>query len=278
MGRWGLSTKSRTFALAAIELMEYNTSRNYLGMREYGRHVQKMVEHLLTIEDREKRQQQTQSVIELMGFLNPHLKNVEDFRHKLWDHLFFISDFKLDVDSPYPIPQKETYKQKPDPLPYPKRHPKYAHLGKNLEVVIDKALNEEDPEKKAGFAHAIAYYMKLAYSNWHKELVHDDTIRTELNSITGGQLEFSATPYIKHRNQNFERDEYPSRGGRWQQNFGGRNQGGGGRNQGNNRGNNRNQGGGGSGNRDRGGNNNGGNRDNNRNGGNNRGGQFKKRY
>jgi len=201
--------------------MEYNTERNYLGMKEYGRHVQKMVEYLLTIEDKEKRQQQAHSVIELMGFVNPHLKNVEDFRHKLWDHLFFISDFKLDVDSPYPIPQKETYKLKPDPLPYPKRHPKYAHLGKNLEVVIDKALKEEDPEKKAGFAHAIAYYMKLAYSNWHKELVHDDTIRTELNSITGGQLEFSNTPYIKHRNQNFERDEYPRSGGggRWQQNL-----------------------------------------------------------
>ncbi len=251
-------------------------------MREYGRHVQKMVEFLLTIEDREKRQQQTQSVIELMGFLNPHLKNVEDFRHKLWDHLFFISDFKLDVDSPYPIPQKETYKQKPDPLPYPKRHPKYAHLGKNLEVVINKALSEEDPEKKAGFAHAIAYYMKLAYSNWHKELVHDDTIRTELNSITGGQLEFSNTPYIKHRNQ-IERDDYPSRGGRWQQNFGGRNQGGGNRNQGGgNRsggGNNRNQSGGGNRDNNRNG---GGNRDNNRNGGggnrSGQGGQFKKRY
>ena len=151
--------------------MEYNTERNYLGMKEYGRHVQKMVEYLLTIEDKEKRQQQAHCVIELMGFVNPHLKNVEDFRHKLWDHLFFISDFKLEVDSPYPIPQKETYKQKPDPIPYPKRHPKYAHLGKNLEVVIDKALKEEDPEKKAGFAHAIAYYMKLAYSNWHKELI-----------------------------------------------------------------------------------------------------------
>ncbi len=252
-------------------------------MREYGRHVQKMVEYLLTIEDREKRQQQTQSVIELMGFLNPHLKNVEDFRHKLWDHLFFISDFKLDVDSPYPIPQKETYKMKPDPLPYPKRHPKYAHLGKNLEVVIDKALKEEDPEKKAGFAHAIAYYMKLAYSNWHKELVHDDTIRTELNSITGGQLEFSNTPYIKHRNQNFERDEYPARGGRWQQNFGGRNSGGGGgRNSGNNRsgGGNSRTDGRNSGNNRSGGNGNSGNRDNNRNSGsgNNRGGQFKKRY
>lgn len=253
--------------------MEYNTQRSLLGMKEYGRHVQKMVEFLLTIEDREKRQQQAHYVIELMGFVNPHLKNVEDFRHKLWDHLFFMSDFKLDVDSPYPIPQKETYKLKPDPLPYPKRHPKYAHLGKNLEVVIDKALKEEDPEKKAGFAHAIAYYMKLAYSNWHKELVHDDTIRTELNSITGGQLEFSNTPYIKHRNQNFERDDYPrSGGGRWQQNFGGRNNGrsSGGRNNNNNRNS------GGSGNNR----NSGGNRNSNNNGGRQegRGGQFKKRY
>jgi hypothetical protein len=230
-------------------------------MKEYGRHVQKMVEYLLTIEDRQKRQEQAHCVIELMGFVNPHLKNVEDFRHKLWDHLFFISDFQLDVDSPYPIPQRETYKQKPDPIPYPKRHPKYAHLGKNLEVVIDKAMQENDPEKKAGFAHAIAYYMKLAYSNWHKELVHDDTIRAELDNITGGQLEFSNTPFIKHRNQNFERDEYPTRGGRWQQNFGSRN------NRGNN-GNNRNNNG-----RNR--NNNGNNRNNNRQEGRS---QFKKRF
>ena len=178
-------------------------------MREYGRHIQKMVEYLMTIEDRAKRQQQTRAVIELMGFLNPHLKNVEDFRHMLWDHLFFISDFKLDVDSPYPIPQKETYKAKPDPMAYPKRHPKYSHLGKNLELVIDKALKEDNPEKKAGFSNAIAYYMKLSYSNWHKELVHDDAIRSELNNITNGELEFSNTPYIKHRtNQNFERDDY----------------------------------------------------------------------
>lgn len=243
-------------------------------MKEYGRHVQKMVEFLLTIEDREKRQQQANAVIELMGFLNPHLKNVEDFKHKLWDHLFFISDFKLDVDSPYPIPQRETYKQKPDPLPYPKRHPRYAHLGKNLEVVIDKALKEENPEKKAGFAHAIAYYMKLAYSNWHKELVHDDAIRSELNNITGGELEFSNTPYIKHRNQNFERDDYGNSGGRsggrWQQNFGGRNN-----NNRNNRNNNNNNSGGRNNNRN---NNNGGGRNNNNRNNNNGGGQFKKRY
>ncbi len=203
------------------ENMDYNTNRNYLSMREYGRHIQKMVEYVKSIEDEEKRNLQAKAVIELMGFLNPHLRNVEDFRHMLWDHLFFISNFELKVESPYPIPQKETYKAKPDPLPYPKRYPKYSHLGKNLEIVIDKALKEEDPEKKAGFAHAIAYYMKLAYSNWHKELVHDDTIRVELNSITGGELEFSNTPYIKHRNQNFERDDYARTNNR-RQNFGGR--------------------------------------------------------
>ena len=100
-------------------------------MREYGRHIQKMIEYVLTIEDPEERQKNAHIVIELMGFLNPHLKNVEDFRHKLWDHLFLVSDFKLDVKSPYPIPTRETLKSKPDPLPYPKRHPKFSHLGKN---------------------------------------------------------------------------------------------------------------------------------------------------
>lgn len=246
--------------------MEYNTTRNYLSMREYGRHIQKMVEYLLTIEDKQKRQQQAQVLIELMGFLNPHLKNVEDFRHKLWDHLFYISGFKLDVDSPYPIPTKENYKAKPDPIPYPKRHPRYSHLGKNLELVIDKALKEDNAEKKSGFANSIAYYMKLAYSNWHKELVHDDAIRSELNNITGGELEFSNTPFIKHRNQNFERDDYRSNNGR--RSFSGRNQ-----NQRSNNRDNRNQG-----NRDnRSG---GGNRDNRNMGGsgNNRNQNFKKRF
>ncbi len=135
-----------------------------------------------------------------MGFLNPHLKNVEDFRHKLWDHLFLISDFKLAVDSPYPIPTRETLKSRPGPLPYPKRYPKFSHLGKNLELVINKALNEEMPEKRQGFANAIAYYMKLAYNNWHKETVHDDAIQGELTNITSGQLTFTNTPYVRqHR-------------------------------------------------------------------------------
>ncbi|HVG41037.1 MAG TPA: DUF4290 domain-containing protein [Chitinophagaceae bacterium] len=216
--------------------MEYNTSRNYLIIREYGRHIQRMVEHVMTIEDPERRQRNAQVVIELMGVLNPHLKNVEDFRHKLWDHLFLISDFKLDVESPYPIPTREKLKAKPQPLPYPKRYPKYSHLGKNLEIIIDKALKEEDGQKRQGFANAIAYYMKLAYNNWHKDQVHDDAIQSELTNITKGQLEFTNTPYVKaFRPQQENRDrggygrQQQSRGKFQQQrgsNGGGRNDGG----------------------------------------------------
>ena len=203
-----------------VDNMEYNTTRNHLTIREYGRHIQKMAEYVLTIEDRQKRQKNANALVELMGFLNPHLKNVEDFRHKLWDHLFLITDFKLDVDSPYPIPTRETLRPTPDPLPYPKRYPKYNHLGKNIEIIIDKALNEEDAEKRQGFANSIAYYMKLTYSNWHKELVHDDNIQTELSAITKGELEFNTRPFVKHRVENV-REEFA--GGKYRKNFGQRN-------------------------------------------------------
>ncbi len=240
-------------------------------MKEYGRHIQKMVEYLLTLENKEERQRNAYAVIELMGFLNPHLKNVEDFRHKLWDHLFLISDFALDVESPYPIPTRETLKAKPERLAYPKQHPRYNHLGKNIEVVIDKALKEENPEKKQGFANAIAYYMKLTYSNWHKELVHDDTIQNELSNITKGELEFNNRPFVKHQPARIEREDYGRSTGYRKNNFGGRDN----RNsqqqqQAGNRNNNRNaaQGGG----RD----NNGSSRDNRSNNNNNR--NFKKRF
>jgi hypothetical protein len=256
-----------------VENMEYNTTRNHLIVREYGRHIQKMVEYVKTIEDDEKRQRNAQALIELMGFLNPHLKNVEDFRHKLWDHLFVIADFDLDVKSPYPIPTRETLRAKPDVLGYPKRYPRYNHLGKNIEIVIDKALEEENPEKRQGFANAIAYYMKLTYSNWHKELVHDDNIQSELQTITDGQLEFNNRPFVKHRVDNRPDDDYRSNsGGGYRKNFGQRNNNGGGNRNNNNGGGNR-------------GNNNGGNRNNNGNSNNGGGGNnnnnnrnFKKRY
>lgn len=187
-------------------------------MREYGRHVQGMVGHLLTIEDKERRQKNAQAVIELMGFLNPHLKNVEDYRHKLWDHLFLISDFKLEVESPYPIPTRESLKARPAALPYPKRYPRYSHLGKHLELIIAKAMAEENEEKRSGFAHIIAYYMKLAYNTWHKELIPDESIRSELNTITKGQLEFTSTPFVRAYREQDDRFQKRGKGGFQQRN------------------------------------------------------------
>ncbi|MFN5375314.1 MAG: DUF4290 domain-containing protein [Chitinophagaceae bacterium] len=198
--------------------MEYNTTRSHLVMREYGRHVQGMVGHLLTIEDKERRQKNAQSVIELMGFLNPHLKNVEDYRHKLWDHLFLISDFNLEVESPYPIPTRESLKARPAALPYPKRYPRYSHLGKHLELIITKAMAEENEEKRSGFAHIIAYYMKLAYNTWHKELIPDESIRSELNTITKGQLEFTSTPFVRAYREQDDRFQKRGKGGFQQRN------------------------------------------------------------
>ena len=188
-----------------------------MAMREYGRHVQKMVDHILSIEDKERRQKNAQAVIELMGFFNPHLKSVEDYRHKLWDHLFLIADFNLEVESPYPIPTRESLKAKPAPLPYPKRYPRYSHLGKHLEMVIAKAMAEENEEKRSGFAHIIAYYMKLAYNTWHKELIPDESIRSELNAITQGQLEFTNTPFVRAYRERDDRFMKRGKGGGFQQ-------------------------------------------------------------
>lgn len=193
--------------------MEYNSTRNDLIIREYGRHIQKMIEYLKTIPDREQRQRNAYAVIELMGMLNPHLKNVEDYRHKLWDHLYLIADFDLDVDSPYPVPTREALKARPDRLPYPKRHPRHRHLGRNIEVIIDKALHEENPEKKSGFTQCIGHYMKLCYNNWHKENVHDDMVRNELAELTGNQLmyESSYTPFVYQPQQTFAEGFRPNK-------------------------------------------------------------------
>ncbi|RQO31527.1 DUF4290 domain-containing protein [Taibaiella sp. KBW10] len=170
--------------------MHYNTSRNKLLMPEYGRNIQKMVDYIITIEDTEKRQQNAQAIIELMGILNPHLKNVEDFRHKLWDHIYRISDFKIEIDSPYPIPTREKMFQKPEPLPYPKKNRKNKHIGHNISQIIDRAIQTDDEDKRKGFTQSVAYYMKLSYANWHKEQVQDDMIKEELRVLSGGALDF----------------------------------------------------------------------------------------
>lgn len=182
--------------------MEYNTTRSKLLMPEYGRNVQKMIEYLVTVDDREKRLRQAEVIIELMGTLNPHLKTIEDYKHKLWDHLFQMTDFNLDVDSPYPCPTAEMIYKKPEVLPYPQENIKHRHLGKNIQALLEKAMAETNEETRHGLTQAIGYYMKLAYANWHKEPVHDDMVKNELAEITGGLLKYETGGYRVHYDNN----------------------------------------------------------------------------
>ncbi|MBC7555329.1 MAG: DUF4290 domain-containing protein [Taibaiella sp.] len=182
--------------------MEYNTTRSQLLMPEYGRNVQKMIEYLATVEDKEKRLKNAEVIIELMGILNPHLKTIEDYKHKLWDHLYQMTGFNLEVDSPYPPPTAEAVFKKPEVLPYPARKITNRHLGKNIETLLYKAMEETDPEKKQGLTQTVGYYMKLAYGNWHKEPVHDDMIKNELKEISGGKLQYETGGYRVHYDNN----------------------------------------------------------------------------
>lgn len=170
-------------------MAEYNTIRNKLILKEYGRHVQRIVENCVKEPDRDKRNRFAKEIIELMGQLNPQLRNVEDFRHKLWDHLFIISDYKLDVDSPYPIKKREEIERKPNPLPYPQSIIKYKHYGKNVEKLVAKAKTIEDPEKRAAFTNCIGNFMKLVYENWSQENVNDETIKNDLRLLSNGELQ-----------------------------------------------------------------------------------------
>jgi len=171
--------------------MDYNSSRSKLVLKEYGRHVQKIVENCVKEKDPAKRNIFAKEIIELMGQLNPHLRNVEDFRHKLWDHLFIMSDFKLKVDSPYPIKERAEIEKKPKPLPYPQSRIKYKHYGKNVEALVAKAVETKDPEKQAGFTQCIGNFMKLVYQNWSQEEVNNETIKNDVRLLSKGKLEIS---------------------------------------------------------------------------------------
>jgi Domain of unknown function (DUF4290) len=167
---------------------DYNTTRPALLYAEYGRNIQNMVKYIKTLESKEERNKHAQAVIDLMGFLNPHLRDVADFKHKLWDHLFIIADFDLDVDSPYPIPSKESLDTKPDKVSYPSNHIRYKHYGKTVEHLIEKARAIEEPDKKAQMTAQIANFMKMSYVNWNKDNVSDDTIINDLKIISKGEL------------------------------------------------------------------------------------------
>ena len=168
--------------------LEYNSSRNKLVISEYGRHIQKLVEHALTLKDKEERQKMANGIIDIMGELNPQLRDVADFKHKLWDHLFVISNFELDVDSPYEKPIIEKLFEKPEPLAYPNSKIKYNHYGKVIELMIDEAIKMEDQELKSKLVIAIANQMKKSYVNWNLDTVVDEIILNQLTKLSKGKL------------------------------------------------------------------------------------------
>jgi len=173
--------------------MEYNTSLPHLIIPEYGRNVQKMVHSIIEIEDREKRNHQAKAIIEVMGNLNPHLRDVPDFKHKLWDHLFIMSDFTLDVDSPYGKPSKESFDEKPEKVPYSDNNIKLRYYGKILPQIIDRAIELEDGEHKDIMVFCIANHMKKSYLTWNKSTVEDEAILKHLDQLSAGKLKMKDT-------------------------------------------------------------------------------------
>ena len=174
--------------MEVMEALEYNSERSKLIIPEYGRHIQKMVEHVVNIENDEERNQQAKAIISVMGNLNPHLRDVPDFQHKLWDQLFIISDFKLDVDSPFPKPNRKKLEETPDRLDYPLNFPKYRFYGNNIKRMIDEAIKMESGEMKEGLVFAIANHMKKCYLAWNKDTVEDSVIFDHLFELSEGKI------------------------------------------------------------------------------------------
>ena len=165
---------------------------------EYGRNIQKMIDFAVSVEDREERNKVAQAIINVMGQLNPHLRDVTDFKHKLWDHIFIISDFKLDVDSPYPMPTRETFQTKPDRVGYPSNNIRYKHYGKTVERIIEKAKEFADGEEKDVLTEQIANLMKRSYLNWNRDSVSDDVILKQLKEMSKGELQLSESVTLRN--------------------------------------------------------------------------------
>jgi hypothetical protein len=168
--------------------MEYNTQRQKLIIPEYGRNVQKMIDQAVMIEDKDKRTRAAYAIVGIMSQINPGVKDSVDYQRTLWDHMHIISDFRLEVDGPFPPPTEEQLAMKPDRVEYSDGRIKYRHYGKNIEGIIDKAIEFEDGPEKDALIHVIANHLKKSYLNWNRDSVDDDTILHHLSELSGGKL------------------------------------------------------------------------------------------
>jgi hypothetical protein len=172
-------------------LHDYNTQRKRMTLPEYGRNVQKMVDHIKTIEDREERNRAAKTIIQVMGNFNTHLRDVVDFKHKLWDHLAIIADFELDIDSPYPPPEIQKFNAKPNIIPYMQGGIRFLHYGRIIELMIDAAINLEDGEEKEYLTTLIVNQMKKSYITWNRSQVADEVIINDLKLLSRGKLKIT---------------------------------------------------------------------------------------
>ena len=185
--------------------LEYNSERPLMIIPEYGRHIQKLVDHCLALETKEERDKMAKAIVDVMGNLQPHLRDVPDFKHKLWDQLYIMADFKLDVESPYPQPSKEELQEKPEGLPYPKSASRYRYYGNNIQTMIDIALSWEDGDKKEALVFTIANHMKKCYLNWNKDTVDDAVIFKHLYDLSDGKIDLRVTEEALSESKNLLR-------------------------------------------------------------------------
>jgi hypothetical protein len=162
-----------------------------MTLPEYGRNVQKMIDHVKTIEDREERNRAAKTIIQIMGNLNTHLRDVGDFKHKLWDHLAIIADFELDVDSPYPLPEIHKLTAKPNEIPYVQGDIRFLHYGRIIELMIKAAIEIENQEEKEYLISLIANQMKKSHITWNRSQVADEVIINDLKLLSRGKLEIT---------------------------------------------------------------------------------------
>lgn len=173
--------------------LEYNTEREQLIIPEYGRHIQKMINHATAQQSKEERNRLAKAIISVMGNMQPHLRDVPDFQHKLWDQLFIMSDFKLDADSPFEKPSKEILSISPDPLAYPQSYPKYRFYGNNIKIMIQVACEWEQGDMKTALIFTIANHMKKSFLSWNKDTVEDSVIFDHLFELSDGKIDIRTT-------------------------------------------------------------------------------------
>jgi hypothetical protein len=170
---------------------DYNTQRKRMALPEYGRNVQKMVDHIKTLQDPVERNHAARTIIQIMGNLNPHLRDIVDFKHKLWDHLALIADFELTIESPYPTPEKEKFFEKPNEIPYSQGNIRYLHYGRIIELLIDEVSKKEEGEEKEYLTSLIVNQMKKSYITWNRGQVADEVIIGDLAILSGGKLKMT---------------------------------------------------------------------------------------